>query len=136
MFFPKKVKFRKHHKRKIHCLELKQLSIIPFYSKIGLKVLEFGLITVKQLEAANKIIKKIIKKKGNLLIKIFPDVPITKKPIEIRMGKGKGNVAYWAACVKPGKIIFEIQGASLTLAQTALLKGSLKLPLRTKIVKI
>lgn len=136
MLSPKKTKFRKYHKRKIQTLELKQLSIIPFYSNIGLKVLDFGLITAKQLDSATKIIKKSIKKKGKLYTKVFPDVPVTKKPIEVRMGKGKGNVAYWATFVKPGRILFEISGSSLKLAEKALLKGSLKLPLRTQIIKI
>ncbi len=136
MLFPKKTKFRKSHKRKIHTIELKQSSIIPLNSNIGLKVLQVGLITVKQLEAALKIMKKIIKKKGKIYTKVFPDIPVTNKPIEVRMGKGKGNVAYWATFVKAGKILFEIKCDSKTLAEKALLKGALKLPLNAQVIKI
>ena len=129
---PKRVKYRKMQKGRTKGKATSGNTL--FYGEYGLKVLEPGWITAQQIEAARIAITHYLKSKGKLWIRIFPDKPITKKPAESRMGKGKGDVAGWVAVVLPGKIIFEIAGVSEGLAKEALRRASHKLPYKTKIV--
>ena len=132
MLSPKKTKFRKAHKGRIHG-DAKGGTVLNFGS-FGMKALQPERITARQIEAARRAITRHIKRQGRVWIRIFPDVPVTKKPTEVRMGKGKGSVEFWAAKVKPGRIIFELDGVNETLAREALELGSSKLPIRTKFV--
>ena len=132
MLSPKRTKFRKAHKGRIHGLA-KGGAFLNFGS-YGMKALQPERITARQIEAARRAITRHIKRQGRVWIRIFPDVPVTKKPTEVRMGKGKGSVEFWAAKVKPGRIIFELDGVNEDLAREALALGSAKLPIRTKFV--
>jgi large subunit ribosomal protein L16 len=132
MLSPKRTKFRKAHKGRIHG-DAKGGTVLNFGS-FGMKALQPERITARQIEAARRAITRHIKRQGRVWIRIFPDVPVTKKPTEVRMGKGKGSVEFWAAKVKPGRIIFELDGVTETLAREALELGSAKLPIRTKFV--
>lgn len=134
MLSPKRTKFRKSFKFTIKKGTICNSSVLSF-GHFGLKVLEFGRITNRQIEAARKAITRKMKREGRLWIHTFPHVPVTSKPTEVRMGKGKGNVSYWTSIVKPGKLLFEIDGVSKELAQQALRYGAGKLPLKTKFVK-
>ena len=127
---PKKVKYKKRRKGKLNRFNHK--ADLTF-GTIGLKSLESGFISARQIESARQAISRKIKKRGKLWIKIFPDVPITKKPTEVRMGKGKGNVSHWSAKVKGGSIIFEICGVTKKTAIKAFKTGSSKLPVKTKL---
>ena len=133
MLQPKKTKFRKAHKGRIHG-NAKGGSDITFGS-FGLKALEPERITSRQIEASRRTIPRSIKRQGKLWIRIFPDVPVTKKPLEVRQGKGKGSVEFWAAKVKPGRILFELEGVSEEAARLAFELASAKLPIKTKFVK-
>lgn len=104
------------------------------YGTFGIKSLDSNFINSRQIEAARIAATRFMKREGSLWIKIFPDKPITKKPLEVRMGKGKGNVEYWAAVVKPGRIMFEISGVPQAVAQEALRLAAQKLPVKTKFV--
>ena len=132
MLSPKRTKFRKAHKGRIHG-DAKGGTVLNFGS-FGMKALQPERITARQIEAARRAITRHIKRQGRVWIRIFPDVPVTKKPTEVRMGKGKGSVEFWAAKVKPGRIIFELDGVTETLAREALELGSAKLPIRTNFV--
>ena len=132
MLSPKRTKFRKAHKGRIHG-SAKGGAFLNFGS-YGMKAMQPERITARQIEAARRAITRHIKRQGRVWIRIFPDVPITKKPTEVRMGKGKGSVEFWAARVKPGRIIFELDGVNESLAREALELGSSKLPIRTKFV--
>ena len=133
MLSPKRLKFRKQHKGRIHGLA-KGGSELSFGS-YGLKALTPERITARQIEAARRAITREMKRLGQLWIRIFPDVPVTDKPAEVRMGKGKGSVEYWAARVKPGRILFECAGIDENTARQALALGAAKLPIKTKFVK-
>ena len=133
MLSPKRTKYRKAHKGRIHG-SAKGGAFLNFAS-YGMKALQPERITARQIEAARRAITRHIKRQGRVWIRIFPDVPVTKKPTEVRMGKGKGSVEFWAAKVKPGRIIFELDGVSESLAKEALELGSAKLPIRTKFVR-
>ena len=133
MLSPKRTKYRKAHKGRIHG-SAKGGAFLNFGS-YGMKALQPERITARQIEAARRAITRHIKRQGRVWIRIFPDVPVTKKPTEVRMGKGKGSVEFWAAKVKPGRIIFELDGVSESLAKEALELGSAKLPIRTKFVR-
>ena len=133
MLSPKRLKFRKQHKGRIHGLA-KGGSELSF-GTYGLKALTPDRITARQIEAARRAITREMKRLGQLWIRIFPDVPVTDKPAEVRMGKGKGSVEYWCARVKPGRIMFEIDGVSEELARNAFALGAAKLPIKTKFVK-
>lgn len=133
MLMPKKVKYRKMQKGRMHGKAYRGSSIA--FGEYGLKSLEPGWITSRQIEAARVAIQRQLKRGGKLWIRIFPDKPITKKPAETRMGKGKGNPEYWVAVVKPGRILYEIGGVSEEVAMEALRLASYKLPVATKIVK-
>jgi large subunit ribosomal protein L16 len=104
------------------------------YGTFGIKSLDSNFINSRQIEAARIAATRFMKREGSLWIKIFPDKPITKKPLEVRMGKGKGNVEYWAAVVKPGRILFEISGVPQAVAQEALRLAAQKLPVKTKFI--
>jgi large subunit ribosomal protein L16 len=110
-----------------------ELNLLNFGS-IGLKALAPGRLTSKQIEAVRQSINKVIKKQGRLKINIFPDTPISKKPIEVRMGKGKGSVDHWVFKVKPGFVLYEIETAFLSLAIKALEAGQIRLPIKTRII--
>lgn len=133
MLMPKKVKYRKMQKGRMHGKAYRGGTIA--FGEYGLKALEPGWITSRQIEAARVAIQRALKRGGKLWIRIFPDKPITKKPAETRMGKGKGNPEYWVAVVKPGRILYEIAGVSEEVAMEAMRLASYKLPVTTKIVK-
>ena len=132
MLQPKKTKFRKAHKGRIHG-NAKGGTTLNFGS-YGLKAMEPDRITARQIEAARRAITRHIKRTGRLWIRVFPDVPVSKKPAEVRQGKGKGAVEYWAARVKPGRILFELDGVPGSLAKTAFERAAEKLPIKTKVV--
>lgn len=128
---PKRSKYKKSQKGKLKRLEWKKNKLS--FGTIGLKSLESGTISAKQLEAARQAITRKIKRKGKLWIRVFPDLPISSKPIETRMGKGKGPVKYWAARTKSGTVLFELCGITHKVAYTAFNTGGAKLPIKTKI---
>jgi large subunit ribosomal protein L16 len=132
MLQPKRTKFRKAHKGRIKGVA-KGGSDLNFGS-YGLKALEPSRVTARQIEATRRAVTRHMKRAGRVWIRIFPDVPVTKKPTEVRMGKGKGSVEFWAAKVKPGRIMFEIDGVSDDVAREALRLGAAKLPIKCKIV--
>ena len=132
MLSPKKTKFRKQFKGRIHGNAKGNYALN--YGSFGLKALQPERITSRQIESARRCISRHLKRSGKVWIRIFPDVPVTKKPAEVRQGKGKGAVEFWAARVKPGKILFEIDGVSKVLAQEAFLLASAKLPNKNKFV--
>ena len=132
MLSPKRTKFRKQHKGRIHGLA-KGGSDLNFGS-YGLKATEPERITARQIEAARRALTRHMKRQGRVWIRVFPDVPVSKKPTEVRMGKGKGSPEYWVARVKPGRIMFEIDGVPDAIAREALSLGAAKLPVKTKIV--
>jgi large subunit ribosomal protein L16 len=129
---PKRTKFRKAHKGRIKGTA-KGGTALNFGS-YGLKALEPERVTARQIEATRRAITRHMKRAGRVWIRIFPDVPVTKKPTEVRMGKGKGSVEFWACKVKPGRVMFEIDGVSDEVAREALRLGAAKLPIKTKIV--
>jgi large subunit ribosomal protein L16 len=132
MLQPKKTKFRKQFKGRIHGMT-KGGSALNFGS-YGLKAIEPERITARQIEAARRAITRQMKRQGRVWIRIFPDLPVSDKPAEVRMGKGKGAVDYWAARVAPGRIMFEIDGVPDDVARLALALGAAKLPIKTKVV--
>jgi large subunit ribosomal protein L16 len=133
MLQPKKTKYRKAHKGRIHG-NAKGGSDLSF-GAFGLKALAPERITARQIEAARRAITRHMKRQGKVWIRVFPDVPISKKPLEVRMGSGKGNPEWWAARVKPGRIMFELDGVSEVIARQALELGAAKLPIKTKFIK-
>lgn len=132
MLAPKRVKFRKQQRGRMTGIATRGAELA--FGEYGLKALEPAWITAQQIEAARVAITRHIKRGGKVWIRIFPDKPVTKKPAETRMGKGKGSPEYWVAVVKPGKILFEVGGVSEDLAVEALRLASHKLPIKTKIV--
>ena len=132
MLQPKKTKYRKVQKGRIKGLAYKGATIA--FGSFALKTLEPGRITSNQIEAARIAITRYIKREGKLRIRVFPDKPITKKPAEVRMGKGKGAPEYWVALCKPGRILFELDGIQLEMAKKALNLGAQKLPFSTRII--
>jgi large subunit ribosomal protein L16 len=132
MLSPKKTKSRKAFKGRIHGTA-KGGTLLNFGS-YGLKAVEPERITARQIEAARRAITRHMKRQGRVWIRIFPDLPVTDKPAEVRMGKGKGAVDYWAARVHPGRIMFEIDGVADDIARDALKLGAAKLPIKTRIV--
>ncbi len=133
MLQPKRTKFRKQHKGRIKGVA-KGGSTLNFGS-YGLKAMEPERITSRQIEATRRAITRAMKRAGRVWIRIFPDVPVSKKPTEVRMGKGKGTPEYWAARVKPGRIMFEVDGVPEDVARHALELGAAKLPIKTRIVR-
>jgi large subunit ribosomal protein L16 len=132
MLSPKRTKFRKQHKGRIHG-EAKGGSELNF-GAFGLKALEPDRINARQIEAARRAMTRAMKRQGRVWIRIFPDVPISKKPIEVRMGKGKGSPEYWAAKVKPGRIMFEIDGVAEPVAREALRLAAMKMSVKCRVV--
>lgn len=132
MLQPKRTKYRKQHKMKTKGIAIKGGTIS--FGSFALKSLEIGRITNRQLESARVAMTRYMKREGKVWIRIFPDKPITKKPQEVRMGKGKGPLDHWVAVVKPGKIMFEIDGVSGPIAVEALRLAAQKLPVQTKTV--
>ena len=132
MLQPKKTKYRKAFKGRIHGVAKGGFSLN--FGSYGLKALEPERVTARQIEAARRAITRQMKRQGRVWIRVFPDLPVTDKPAEVRMGKGKGAVEYWAARVHPGRILFKIDGVADDVARQSLLLGAAKLPIRTKIV--
>jgi large subunit ribosomal protein L16 len=132
MLQPKRSKFRKHFKGRIHG-QAKGGTTLNFGSH-GLKAVSPERLTARQIEAARRAITRHMKRAGRVWIRIFPDVPVTKKPAEVRMGSGKGSPELWVARVKPGRIMFELDGVNDQVAKEALMLGAAKLPIKTRIV--
>lgn len=132
MLQPKKTKHRKAHKGRIRGNAQRGATVA--FGSFGLKAMEPKWITNRQIEAARQAMTRHMKREGNVWIRIFPDKPITRKPAEVRMGKGKGNLEFWAAVVKPGRILFECEGVPMQVAQEALELAAQKLPIKTKFV--
>lgn len=132
MLSPKRTKFRKAHKGRIHGVAQSgnQLN----FGSFGLKALQPERVTARQIEAARRAMTRHMKRQGRVWIRIFPDVPVSKKPPEVRQGKGKGSVEYWACRVKPGRIMFEVDGVTETIAREAFTLAAAKLPIKTKFV--
>ena len=133
MLQPKKTKFRKQQKGRMKGPVSRGATIA--FGSYGIKALEQCWMTARQIEAARIAVTRYMKREGQVWIRVFPDKPVTKKPAEVRMGKGKGSPEYWACRVKPGRIIFEVDGVSEQIAKEALYKASAKLPIKTKIIK-
>lgn len=132
MLMPKRVKFRKQQRRKMRGKAYRGSRVS--FGEYGLKALQAAWITNRQMEAARVALTRHIKRGGKVWIRIFPDKPVTKKPAETRMGKGKGAPESWVAVVKPGRVLFELEGVSEQLAREAMSLAAAKLPIRTKIV--
>jgi len=132
MLQPKRLKYRKKQKGRVKGTAGRGFTVS--FGDFGLKSLEAGWITSRQIEASRVAVTRAMKREGQVWIRIFPDKPITKKPAEVRMGKGKGAPEYWVACVKPGTILFESGGVSQELAQESLRLAAQKLPVKTKFV--
>ena len=133
MLQPKKPKFRKQFKGRIHGTAKGNFELN--YGSYGLKALEPERVTSRQIESARKAITRYLKRAGRMWIRIFPDVPVSKKPAEIRMGKGKGSTEYWACRVKPGRIMFEVDGVPINDAKKAMSLAAAKLPIKCKFVE-
>lgn len=132
MLQPKRTKYRKMHKGRNTGLALRGSTVS--FGTIALKSVERGRITARQIESARRAISRRVKRGGKIFIRVFPDKPITKKPLEVRMGKGKGSVEYWVAEIQPGKILYEMEGVPDALAREAFILAAAKLPLKTTIV--
>ncbi|MFT4778024.1 MAG: large subunit ribosomal protein L16 [Flavobacteriales bacterium] len=132
MLQPKRTKYRRNQKGVIKGIAYRGSTIA--YGSFGVKTLNEGFITSRQIEAARVAVTRHMKREGKVWIRIFPDKPITSKPAEVRMGKGKGAPSHWVAVVKPGRIMFEVDGVPLALAKEALRLAAQKLPVRTKFV--
>jgi large subunit ribosomal protein L16 len=132
MLQPKKTKFRKAHKGRIHGLATSGASLS--FGEFGLKAMEPDRVTARQIEAARRAMTRHMKRAGRVWIRIFPDVPVSKKPLEVRMGSGKGSPELWVARVKPGRIMFEIGGVPVQIAKEALSLAAAKLPIKTRFV--
>ncbi len=132
MLQPKRTKFRKAHKGRIHGVAKGGTALT--FGQYGLKAQEPERITARQIEAARRAMTRHMKRAGRVWIRIFPDLPVTAKPTEVRMGKGKGAPEYWAARVRPGRIMFELDGVSEEVAREALRLAAMKLPIKTRFV--
>ncbi len=132
MLSPKKTKYRKAHKGRIHGMAKGGTTLN--FGTYGLKALSPDRVTARQIEAARRAITRHLRRQGKLWIRIFPDLPVTSKPAEVRQGKGKGSVDYWACRVKPGRVMFELEGVAPELARGAFERAAAKLPVKTKIV--
>lgn len=129
MLQPKRTKFRKQHKGRNNGVAVKGSSVS--FGEFGLKSISRGRLTARQIESGRRAINRHVKRGGKLWIRIFPDKPITKKPLEVRMGKGKGSVEYWVAQIRPGMMLYELQGISEEMAREAFTLAAAKLPLKT-----
>ncbi|TDR19407.1 50S ribosomal protein L16 [Marinicella litoralis] len=133
MLQPKRTKYRKYQKGRNRGLAHGGNKVS--FGDFGLKATTRGLLTARQIEAGRRAITRHVKRGGKLWIRVFPDKPVTAKPIEVRMGKGKGNIEFWAAAIKPGRVIYEIQGVSEEMARAAFEKAGAKFPVQTTFVK-
>ncbi len=133
MLVPKRTKYRKQHKGRIHGVAKGGFDLN--FGAFGLKALAPDRITARQIEAARRAITRHLKRQGKVWIRIFPDLPVSKKPLEVRMGSGKGSPEFWVARVKPGRIMFEVDGVPENLAREAFELAQAKLPIKTKFVK-
>lgn len=133
MLMPKKVRFRKQHRGKRRGKALRGGTVA--FGDFGLQALEPAWITARQIEAARVAMTRHVKRGGKIWIRMFPDKPVTKKPAEVRMGKGKGNPEFWVAVVRPGRIMYEIEGVPEDIARAAMQRAAAKLPIRTRFVK-
>jgi large subunit ribosomal protein L16 len=133
MLQPTRTKFRKAHKGRIHGLATSGATLA--FGQYGLKAVEPERITARQIEAARRALTRHMKRSGRVWIRVFPDVPVSKKPLEVRMGSGKGAPEFWVARVKPGRVLFEIDGVPLALAREALTLAAAKLPIKTRFVE-
>jgi large subunit ribosomal protein L16 len=132
MLQPKRTKFRKQQKGRNRGLATSGNRVS--FGEYGLRATARGRLTARQIEAARRAMTRHIKRGGKIWIRVFPDVPVTKKPIEVRMGKGKGNVEYWVAKIKPGKVLYEMQGVTEDIAREAFRRAAAKLPVSTTFV--
>ena len=132
MLQPMRTKFRKAHKGRIHGIATSGIDLA--FGQFGLKAMEPDRLTARQIEAARRALTRHMKRAGQVWIRVYPDTPVSKKPIEVRMGKGKGAVEYWVARVKPGRILFEVDGISVELAKEALTLAAAKLPIKTRFI--
>jgi large subunit ribosomal protein L16 len=133
MLQPKRTKFRKMHKGRNRGLALRGSKVS--FGEYALKAVGRGRITARQIEAARRAMTRHIKRGGKIWIRVFPDKPITGKPLEVRQGKGKGNVEYWVAQIQPGKVLYEMEGVDESIAREAFALAAAKLPIKTTIVK-
>jgi large subunit ribosomal protein L16 len=133
MLQPIRTKFRKAHKGRIHGLATSAKDLA--FGQYGLKALEPERITARQIEAARRALTRHMKRSGRVWIRLFPDVPVSKKPLEVRMGSGKGTPEHWVARVKPGPILFEVDGVSVEVAKEALALAAAKLPIKTRFIE-
>jgi len=133
MLQPIKTKFRKAHKGRIHGQATSGASLA--FGEYGLKAMEPERVTARQIEAARRALTRHMKRAGRVWIRVFPDVPVTKKPLEVRMGSGKGAIELWVTRVKPGRILFELDGVPVQLAKEALALAAAKLPIKTRFVQ-
>jgi large subunit ribosomal protein L16 len=133
MLQPKRTKFRKAHKGRNRGLA--QVGNSVSFGEFGLKAVTRGRVTARQIESARRAMTRHIKRGGKIWIRIFPDTPITKKPVEVRMGKGKGNVEYWVAKIVPGKVLYEMEGVDEETAREAFKLAAAKLPIQTAFVR-
>ena len=133
MLQPTRTKYRKAHKGRIHGKATRAATLN--YGAFGFKALTPERVQSKQIEAARVALTRFMKRTGKVWLRIFPNIPVSKKPTEVRMGKGKGSPEFWVCRVKPGRIIFEVDGVSEEVAREALYKASAKLPLKTKFIK-
>ena len=133
MLQPTRTKYRKAHKGRIHGIATRCSKLN--YGEFGLKAMEPERIVSNQIEAARVALTRYMKRTGKVWTRIFPNIPVSKKPVEVRMGKGKGNPEFWVCRVKPGRILFEVDGVTESVAREALYKASAKLPIKTKFIK-
>lgn len=132
MLQPKRTRFRKQHKGRIR--KGSKGAVALGFGAYGLKAMEADRITARQIEASRRAIVRRMKRQGKVWIRVFPDLPVSRKPVEVRMGKGKGSTDYWACRVSPGRVLFEIDGVSKELAKESLALGASKLSIRTRFV--
>ena len=132
MLQPTRTKFRKAHKGRIHGIATSGVNLA--FGQYGLKAMEPERVTARQIEAARRALTRHMKRAGRVWIRVYPDVPVSKKPLEVRMGSGKGNVELWVARVKPGRVLFEVDGVALGVAKEALTLAAAKLPIKTRFV--
>ena len=132
MMQPKRTRYRKQQKGRNRGLALRGARVS--FGEFGLKALSRGQLTARQLESGRRAMTRHIRRGGKIWIRVFPDVPVTKKPLESRQGKGKGNVEYWVARVRPGRMLYEMEGVPEALAREALRRAAAKLPLQTAVV--
>jgi large subunit ribosomal protein L16 len=132
MLQPSRTKFRKAHKGRIHGLATSGIDLA--FGQFGLKAMEPERLTARQIEAARRALTRHMKRAGQVWIRVYPDVPVSKKPLEVRMGSGKGAVELWVARIKPGRILFEVDGIPIELAKEALGLAAAKLPIKTRFI--